>query len=124
MFKTIKRRCRLPMAHDSHWEWEGFFNHVHCMGRAYIKTEWERANPSIGERVSDEALRHLYNLPDPHRHCYHIARTLVTPKGFPVDPSCIYWQCCDSDCWTIRCTPRDVVHEEMLRKPVYQTWPG
>lgn len=124
MFRKLNRRCENTFPHPAHrWKWQGFFNRIRCVGRKEYADPWERANPSLGTIVNPNEIRKGYFVSQ-HKHSYKLKnKVLVTPEGIPVSPWNIYWQCRDPDCWHIYFTNRQGLREELLRKPVEQTWP-
>lgn len=126
MFDILVKGCEENETHTQHYwrPWWGLRKR-RCRGVKPIYTwdDWRRANPSLGQRVSDGAMRKMIYPVREHRHYYLLKDTLVTPQGVPVSRENVHWQCADPFCLDIVSMPREHVREHLLRKPVDQTWP-
>jgi hypothetical protein len=121
MFESTKyERCNFLKPHERHRWYPHWYSKTRvCLGME--EDPWLRANPSLGHRVTLKT----FDERDHHKHRYQVRnRVLITPQGMSVVPSNVYFQCIDPKCWHIYFMPREALQKEMLKKPVYQTWPG
>lgn len=120
----VNAYCGKTSAHVKHRWYTHWWNKTSfCPGIKPLTVDeaWRMANPSLGHRVTLKT----FDERDYHKHHYRVKnKVLITPQGMSVVPSNVYWQCMDPKCWHIYFMSRKALREEMLKKPVYQTWPG
>lgn len=118
--------CDKGLVPHSLHQWRGGFlwlQRYYCIGMPFPSvTDWRKANHHMGYLIKDS----LGVVPPiPHKHRYQVKnKVLVTPQGMAVSRANVYWQCADRNCWNIYSMSREAVREELMKKPIYQTWPG